>query len=94
MLAVHSMQLQKNRDNKSLSKVLWIQMHENRKKNLPDSLADSCKHSSVNQTAAGSRLPRSSQSFFLTSQTHFVQLIKPSQVLYKTYWYTGSAFTS
>jgi len=33
--------------------------------------------------AAGSRLPRSSQGFFLLSstfQTHFGQLIKPSQV--------------
>jgi len=29
--------------------------------------------------AAGSRLPRSSQSFFLLS-SHFVQLTKPSQV--------------
>jgi len=38
---------------------------------------------SINWMAAGSRLPRSSQGFFLLSstfQTHFVQLVKPSQV--------------
>ena len=41
----------------------------------PDHLADSCKHSSVNQMAAGLRLPRSSHGFFLLSppfQTHFL----------------------
>ena len=42
----------------------------------PDYLADSCKRLSVNQMAAGSRLPRSSHGFFLLSPTfHFVQLI-------------------
>jgi len=71
------------RDNKSLSRVLWIQIHENRKEKLPDRLADSCKHLSVNRMAAGSRVPRSSQGVFLLSstfQTHFFQLTKSSQV--------------
>ena len=36
------------KDNKSLSSILWIQMHENSKKKIPDCLADSCKLSSVN----------------------------------------------
>jgi len=44
--------------------VLWIQIHENRNKKLPDHLADSCKHSSVNWMAAGLRPPRSNQVFF------------------------------
>jgi len=62
--------------NKSLSKVLRIQIHENKKK-LPDRLADSCKRKSD-----GCRF-EAAQGFFLLSstfQTHFVQLTKPSQV--------------
>jgi len=40
---------------------------------------------SINQMAAGSRLPRSSHEFFFsfmqyTFQTHFVQLIKPAYI--------------
>ena len=35
----------------------------------PDRLVDSCKRSSVNRMAAGSRLPRSSHGFFLLSAT-------------------------
>jgi len=51
-------------DNKSLSGILWIQMHENRKKTLPDCLADSSKCSSVNWMAG---LPRSVMEFFFFS---------------------------
>jgi len=40
------------RNNKSLSMVLWIQIHENRMKKLPVRLADSRKHLSVNWMAA------------------------------------------
>jgi len=90
---IHLVPLGVLRDNKSLSSVLRIQIHENRKTKLPDRLADSCKHSSVNWMAAGLRLPRSSQgfcSFFYFSNT----LCSVDSGLCKTYWYTGSAFTS
>jgi len=50
-----------------------IQMHENRKKKLPDRLADSCKRSSANRMAAGSRF------FFSFFSNTFVQLTKPTQ---------------
>ena len=50
-------------------------IHEIDKEKHPDHLADSCKHSSANRMAAGSRLSRSSHGFFLLSplfQTHFL----------------------
>ena len=37
---------------------------KNSKETIPDYLVDSCKCSSVNQMAAGSRLPRSSHRIF------------------------------
>jgi len=52
---IHLVPLGVLKDYKSLSRVLWIQIHENRKKKLSDR---PCKHSSVNRMAAGSRLPR------------------------------------
>jgi len=44
-----------------------IQIHKNRK--IPDHLADFCKCSRENQTAAGSRLPRSSHVFLYFSNS-------------------------
>jgi len=70
---------------KSLSRVLWIQM----KIGGRNYLADSSKRSNINQIAAGSRLPRSSQGF-----SSFFYFSNTLCGLYETYWYTGSAFTS
>jgi len=64
---------------KSFSMILLMQIPENRKKKLPDHMADSCKHLSINQMAASLKLPRSGHWFFLLSssfQTHFVWLNK------------------
>ena len=65
------------------------------RRKYPDCLPDSCKHSSVNRMAAGSRLPRSSHGFFF-----FLLLFKHTSAvninilgLYKAFWYTGCAFT-
>ena len=40
---------------------------KNSKEKVPDRLVDSCKHSSINWMAAGSRLPRSSHGIFSTN---------------------------
>jgi len=61
----------------STQEFLWIQIHENIKKKLPDHLADSYKRSSVTQITTGLRLPKDiSSSFYFW--THFGQLNKPS----------------
>ena len=44
--------------------IVYVGVHEIDKEKHPDCLADSCKRLSVNQMAAGSRLPRSSHGFF------------------------------
>jgi len=64
-------------------------MYENSKKKIPDCLADSCKLSSINQMAAGSRLPRSSHGFFLLSNISVIII-----GLCKAFDIQGSAFTS
>ena len=66
-------------------------------------LADSCKHSSVNQMAAGLRLPRSIHDLF-SSFSYFSNILSEVNINifsgtmcptgpYKAFWYTGSAFT-
>jgi len=40
----------------SAQEFLWIQIDENRKKKLPDQLADSYKRMSVNQITAGLKI--------------------------------------
>ena len=66
------------------------------RRKYPDNLADSCKCSSVNRMAAGSRLTRSSHGFF-SSFSYFSNILSAVNInilgLYKTFWYTGSAFT-
>jgi len=79
-------------NNKPLSQVLWIEINENSKKNIPDRLADFYKCSSVNWIPAGSRLPRSSNGFFFFNFSSILNLNILS--LFKAFWYLGYAFTS
>ena len=47
-----------------ISDVWYCDNCSNTRKMIPDRLVDSCKHSNINQMAAGSRLPRSSHGIF------------------------------
>ena len=76
--------------NKSLSRILWIQIHKER---IPDHLADCCKHLSINWMAAGSKLLRYSHGIFLLP-SNFKHTLKTSLGFCKTFWYTPLPFTS
>ena len=72
-------------------KFLWILKNASRK--YPDCLADSCKRSSVNRMAAGSRLQVQVMDFFFFHLfSNMLCAIKLRVLGLMAYWYTGSAF--
>ena len=61
------------------------------RRKYPDCLADSCKRSSVNRMAAGSKLSMDFSSFSYFS--NILSAVTNILGLSKAFWYTGSAFT-